>query len=96
MRTAAEVAVHHAARVQERQPLGELQRSPQDCVHARCGLGVGGRPEQALVDGHLCIMYKPASEEALLQLHVITSKTMCFVWLAGHLWKGMKAGQNLI
>ena len=55
VRTAAEIAVHHAARVQEGQPFGKLHSSLQDRIHAGLGPGVGGCPEEALVYGHLRI-----------------------------------------
>ena len=53
--TCAEVAVHHAAGVQERQPLGNLQSRLQDGVQAGASLGRGRRPEESLIYSHLCI-----------------------------------------
>ena len=44
-RTCAEVAVHHTARVQERQALSNLQSRLQDGVQARAGLGRRHHPE---------------------------------------------------
>lgn len=57
MPTTAEVAVQHAARMQEGQPFSNLQSSLQNSLLARPSFGVGGRPEQALVNSHLCITW---------------------------------------
>ena len=53
-RTCAEVAVHHTAGVQERQPLGNLQSRLQDGVQAGARLGRRRHSEETLIYSHLC------------------------------------------